>query len=104
MVNQIWVDRGRELILLHVRQLGGCLLRAGERLGPVSGYAFVEREQAQHAVDQGAVCWVFWAVSPSCSWARRTRRQRGSSPRAWADAHLTARIVALHQSSCGTTD
>jgi len=41
MVDQIEVDRGRELIAPHVRQVDGRCLRAGERLDPVSAYAFV---------------------------------------------------------------
>jgi putative transposase len=56
----------------------------------------VEREKAYHAVV--TLCRVL-GVSPSGYWAWR---KRAPSPRAQADAALSAQIAALHQASRGT--
>jgi putative transposase len=60
------------------------------------GYEFVEREKANYAVVR--LCRVL-GVSPSGYWAWRKREP---ALRARADAHLTARIVAIHRASRGT--
>ena len=62
-------------------------------------YAFVEREKAHHSVR--ALCRVL-GVSPSGYWAWRSRRTRGPSARAQADAQLTERIGSIHHTSRGT--
>lgn len=56
----------------------------------------MNREKATHAVV--TLCRVL-GVSPSGYWAWR---KRGPSARAQADAHLTARIRSIHQTSRGT--
>jgi hypothetical protein len=72
------------------------LLRSGDRLDPVSGYEFVEREKASHAVVP--LCQVL-EVSPRRYWAWR---QRGPCRRAHADAPRTEPIRTIHQTSHGT--
>jgi putative transposase len=62
----------------------------------VSAYEFVEREKATHAVV--TLCRLL-GVSPSGYWAWR---KRAPSLRVQADAHLTQRILAIHQASRGT--
>jgi putative transposase len=63
----------------------------------VSGYAFVEREQAHHPVRR--LCRAL-GVSPSGYWAWRRREP---SARARATAQLTQHIVQMHQASRGTS-
>jgi putative transposase len=72
------------------------LLRSGDRLEPVKGYEFVEREKATYAVT--TLCRVL-GVSPSGFWAWRRREP---SARAHANAQLTQHIVQIHQASRGT--
>ncbi len=62
----------------------------------MSAYEFVEREKATHAVV--TLCRLL-GVSPSGYWAWR---KRAPSLRVQADAHLTQRILAIHQASRGT--
>jgi putative transposase len=62
----------------------------------VTAYEFVEREKATHPVTR--LCRVL-GVSASGYWAWRTR---GPSARAQADAQVSARIRAIHDTSRGT--
>jgi putative transposase len=70
--------------------------RAGDRLAPVVGFEFVEREKACHAVVTR--CQVL-GVSPSGYWAWH---QRGRSARAQADQQVVEQIRTIHQASRGT--
>jgi putative transposase len=71
------------------------LLRAGDQLDPVAGYALVEREKAHHSLAR--LCRVLGG-SPSGYWAWRKRQP---SPRARADAALSGQIAAIHPARRG---